>query len=81
MASGPGSSMQKLSAPRNLGSSSHFSSSTRTRCMSAICAAGPPKDSIPMRQNTANIRRQATPDSQCASSPAGSATPIITFFL
>src|SRR5262249_43842179 len=35
--------MQKLSACRKRASSIHFFSSTRMRCMSAICPAGPPK--------------------------------------
>src|SRR5258708_18407964 len=42
-ASGPGSSTQKLSACRKRLSSIHFFSSTTTRCMIAICPAGPPK--------------------------------------
>src|SRR5881394_2687320 len=42
-ASGPGKSTQKLSACRKRLSSSHFFSSTTTRCMIAICPAGPPK--------------------------------------
>src|SRR5438045_9767102 len=42
-ASGPGSSTQKLSACRKRCSSIHFFSSTSTRCMIAICPAGPPK--------------------------------------
>src|SRR6266700_4066478 len=42
-ASGPGSIMQKLSARRNSSSATHFFCSTSSRCMMAICPAGPPK--------------------------------------
>src|SRR3982751_972674 len=43
VASGPGRSTEKLSACRKRLSSIHFFSSTSTRCMIAICPAGPPK--------------------------------------
>jgi len=48
MASGPGSSMQKLSAFKNCASLSQRRSATISRCISAICAVGPPKDSSPI---------------------------------
>src|SRR6185295_2582917 len=50
--SGPGSSMQKLRAERKRGSSIQRFSSTSTRCMSAICPAGPPKLRTPILAQT-----------------------------
>src|SRR5450755_3872781 len=44
--------MQKLSACRNRASSTHFFSSTTTRCIRAICAAGPPKLMQPILSQT-----------------------------
>src|SRR4029079_9284163 len=46
--------MQKFSACRKRGSSIHFFSSTRTRCISAICPAGPPNDRQPILNQTLN---------------------------
>ena len=50
MASGPGSSMQNDKAARYSGSVTHLRSSTNSRCIRAICAAGPPNDKRPMRR-------------------------------
>ena len=47
IASGPGSSMQKLSACRNRPSSIHRRRSTSSWCINAICPAGPPKFTNP----------------------------------
>lgn len=49
MASGPGNSMQNDRAERYSSSLTHLRSSTISRCMRAICAAGPPNDKSPMR--------------------------------
>jgi hypothetical protein len=46
--------MQKLSALKYCASLSHFFSSTITRCISAICAVGPPKDRMPILAQVAN---------------------------
>src|SRR5262245_15212336 len=74
MASGPGSSMQKLRADRKRGSSIQRFSSTSTRCMSAICPAGPPKLSTPILAQT----RSASPKEGAAagSSMAGVAAGL-----
>ena len=48
IASGPGRSMQKLSAFKNCSSVNHFLFSTISRCINAIWAAGPPKDKSPI---------------------------------
>src|SRR4249919_139094 len=49
--------MQKFNACRKRASSTHFFSSTRVRCMSAICPAGPPK----LMQPILSHRRKASP--------------------
>src|SRR6185437_9682174 len=48
--------MQKFNACRKRASSTHFFSSTRVRCMSAICPAGPPK----LMQPILSHRRKAS---------------------
>src|SRR5438067_4477017 len=59
VASGPGSSTEKLSACRKRLSSIHFFSSTSTRCMIAICPAGPPKLMKPSFSQKASAARNA----------------------
>ena len=55
--------MQKLSADRKLRSLIHLRSSTSTRCMSAICAAGPPNDMRPILAKTPSASRsEGVPD-------------------
>ncbi len=49
----PAAALQKLNAERKRRSSSQRCSSTSSRCMSAICAAGPPNESSPILPNTA----------------------------
>ena len=44
--------MLKFSACRKRGSSIHFFSSTSTRCIIAICPAGPPNDRQPILNQT-----------------------------
>ena len=52
IASGPGKSMQKLSASENCRSVSQLRSATISRYIRAICAAGPPNDKIPIFAQT-----------------------------
>ena len=59
IASGPGNSVQKLSASRYVRSSSHFFSSTRILCIKAICPAGPPNEVKPMRVHTLSASAKA----------------------
>src|SRR5581483_8499281 len=49
--------MEKFSACRKRASSIHFFSSTRTRCIIAICPAGPPKLTQPILSHV----RKASP--------------------
>jgi len=51
-ASGPGNKWQKFKAWRYCSSSIHLRSSTNSRCISAICPAGPPKLRQPIRVKT-----------------------------
>src|SRR3954471_5442071 len=53
--------MQKFSACRNRASPIHRFSSTRMRCITAICPAGPPKLSRAIRSHTANASAKETP--------------------
>src|SRR4029079_17204169 len=67
-ASGPGSSMQKLRAWRKRCSLPQRFSSTRMRCITAICPAGPPNDSAATRAHT---RRAAEKGAATAGSARG----------
>ncbi len=49
---GPGQQHAERQGAQEFLSVSHLRSSTSSRCISAICAAGPPNDSNPMRRNT-----------------------------
>src|SRR5215831_11391469 len=60
-ASGPGSSMQKFSACRNRRSPIQRFSSTRMRCITAICPAGPPKLSAATRAQTRKAAAKLMP--------------------
>src|SRR5689334_15312780 len=53
--------MATLRAARKRGSSTQRRSSTISRCISAICPAGPPKDRQPMRAKTAVTSRSVGP--------------------
>ncbi|EKD59750.1 MAG: hypothetical protein ACD_54C01161G0001 [uncultured bacterium] len=78
IASGPGSSMQNDSAERYSFSLTHCFSSTNSRCIRAICAAGPPNDRMPMRAKV-RVRSEseacvmttsyANPERQCQRKP------------
>src|SRR5262249_39368262 len=74
-ASGPGSSMQKLSACRKRGSSIHFFSSIMTRCIIAICPAGPPKLMQPIfsqtRKNSPKLGRSVVDDLETLAESTG----------
>src|SRR5262245_41871606 len=58
IASGPGSSMQTLSACMKERSSTQRRDSTTSRCMIAICPAGPPKEMKPSFSQKRNASRR-----------------------
>src|SRR5882762_8472651 len=70
VASGPGSSMEKLRARRKSGSGTQRFWSTSSRCMIAICPAGPPK----LMKPSFSQKRNASPKlTHCPPSSAGDA--------
>src|SRR5262245_41436828 len=71
--------MQKLRAWRNRFSPIHFRSSTRMRCITAICAAGPPKLRSATRVHTQKASRKLTP-CWCSTPRAAMAETVISVF-
>src|SRR5207245_5033860 len=61
-ASGPGRSMEKFRARRKSGSGTQRRWSTSSRCMIAICPAGPPKLMKPSFSQNRNASAKLTPD-------------------
>src|SRR5438128_188925 len=70
--------MQKFSACRNLFSPIHFFCSTRMRCMTAICPAGPPKLSAATLAHTFTASRNVMPWVGVAGITALNASVLVT---